>query len=678
MFGNRFYHETTRRYVAMFGTLFNDIVIERKDNQKQLIQKMKVPIHYAPMQKVLARLEGDPSLNAPAMTLPRMSFEIVNMNFSPERKLTSLTRNNYQSSDANSKISQFVPAPYDLEFQLNIMVKYQEDGTKILEQILPFFKPDVTVSVQLIDDMELQVDVPIILNNVVMDDQYEGDFLTRRSLTYTLGFTVRGYYFGPMTNRKVIKFIDTPIKDSISETELSSITSQPGLTSDGQPTNILTGERATATTTTLAGQINAAQIVNPGYAYETATATLSAPDIRTASGGGVVGSNTNISSVSIDSGGGYYSSIPTVQFPVGTLSAQTAEIYAFANTQTNELGSFSIDNAGIYYDQSPDVTIQDPPASIQAIATSTNTANTISFSMSNNGTNYESANATIEYVIIQDANNYVAEARHTDENISLIGTESIPLYGNSAPIVGPQPSDIFQTERAVLIFKVPDGSDMVANTDYPFTNGLDYNFGFRKEDNGDILPYHEIDPTNLSTYDTEGTVYDLGGREVGTTSLNQYAGQWIHIGIEHRLNTSGTNYYFFYMYYEDAQGTYQFLTPPRFITVRGMQFNVPIWAANTNSLEVTAPPGSAIDYVNMFRYRYDNDVFDAGLTALFMDTNDPFEDDLPGPVDGVTYYYADFENAATTTKTKTVSATINNFSISGIPSITDTNILNVN
>jgi hypothetical protein len=242
MFGHRFYNQTTRRYVAMFGSLFNDIVIERKDNSGNVIQQMKVPIHYAPMQKILSRIEQDPGLNNPAqITLPRMSFEIVNFNYSPERKLTSLTRNSrVVSGETNTKISQFVPAPYDIEFQLNIMAKHTEDALKIVEQIIPFFKPDFTASVRLIDELDLYLDVPIIMNNIIQDDQYEGDYQTRRVLTYTLSFTLRGYYFGPVENKKVITFSEaTVFEDFSGEVPVGSVATQPGLTAGGEPTTIL-------------------------------------------------------------------------------------------------------------------------------------------------------------------------------------------------------------------------------------------------------------------------------------------------------------------------------------------------------------------------------------------------------------------------------------------------------
>ena len=235
MFGNRFYHQTTRRYVALFGTLFNDIQIDRKDNSNQVVQRMKVPIHYAPMEKILARIEQDPELNNPTgMTLPRMSFEITSMAFAPERKLTSLTKNHkviQSSSGSNTKISQFVPAPYDLNFSLNVMTKHTEDGLKIIEQIMPFFKPDFTASVKLIDEMDMYFDVPIIMNDISMSDEYEGDFTQRRVLNWTLNFTIKAYYFGPVSSQKVIKFAEANTYEDLpfeGQPQLQTHSVQPG------------------------------------------------------------------------------------------------------------------------------------------------------------------------------------------------------------------------------------------------------------------------------------------------------------------------------------------------------------------------------------------------------------------------------------------------------------------
>ena len=240
MYGNHFYNESTRRYVAVFGTMFNDMQIGRSDGNGSEIQRATVPINYAPVQKILAKLEQDPNLDATAMTLPRMSFEITGMSYNGDRKLTSLTKQT-RGNATGSKSTLYTPSPYDIEFQLNIMTKYNEDGTKILEQILPYFKPDVTVSVKMIDSMDLYVDIPIVLNSVSTEDSYEGDFTTRRALIWTLNFTMKAYYFGPTVQKKIIKFVDvnfTPDMDITTPTS-SSVTIQPGLTTGGVGTQVL-------------------------------------------------------------------------------------------------------------------------------------------------------------------------------------------------------------------------------------------------------------------------------------------------------------------------------------------------------------------------------------------------------------------------------------------------------
>jgi hypothetical protein len=190
--------------------MFNDIEISRKTGNTTT-QRMKVPINYAPMQKILARLDQNLQNNAPAITLPRMSFEMTGMTYAPDRKLTSVTKLVRASAADGTMTTMFSPAPYDIEFQLNIMTKYNEDGTKIVEQILPFFKPDCTVSVKLIDELNTYFDIPIILNSVSQEDTYEGDFESRRALIWTLNFTMKGYFFGPVSSKKQITFVDADI-----------------------------------------------------------------------------------------------------------------------------------------------------------------------------------------------------------------------------------------------------------------------------------------------------------------------------------------------------------------------------------------------------------------------------------------------------------------------------------
>lgn len=239
MYGNHFYNETTRKYVAMFGTLFNDIIIDRRDNNGTVIQRLKVPIHYAPYQKILARLDQDPNLDAPAMTLPRMSFEIMGMQYAATRKLPRLNKISAVNDPNGLLAYRYNPVPYDIEFQLNVMSKYNEDGTKILEQILPYFQPDVTHSVKLIEDVDITLDIPIILNSVTVEDTYEGDFETRRSLIWTLNFTLKGWFFGPTSEKKLIKFSKTNLVNATVTEESgdgTSIVVRPGLTANNTPT----------------------------------------------------------------------------------------------------------------------------------------------------------------------------------------------------------------------------------------------------------------------------------------------------------------------------------------------------------------------------------------------------------------------------------------------------------
>jgi hypothetical protein len=229
---NHFYNGTTRRYIALFGSLFNKMSITRDDNEGNQIQRMIVPISYGPYQKFLAKITQDPELNRPqAVSLPRMSFEITSMMYEGSRKTSSL--NKIATSD-NSFV--YSPAPYNIEFNLYVMTKYAEDGTKILEQILPFFKPEYTFTAFILDDLPA-LDLPLVLNNVSVEDIYEGDFETRRSLMWTLSFTMKAWFFGPQRERKRIKFIDVRLFPQMQIGEGVKITIQPGLTANGKSTN---------------------------------------------------------------------------------------------------------------------------------------------------------------------------------------------------------------------------------------------------------------------------------------------------------------------------------------------------------------------------------------------------------------------------------------------------------
>lgn len=241
MLGRDFYFASFKKYVAVFGTLFNDIHIYRSATG-QTDQQIKVPISYGPREKTLARLEADPTLNRPvAIVLPRMSFEIASVRYAPERKLATTY---FKSKKDTTGVvnTQYVPVPYDIDFTLSVMAKNAEDATKIVEQIIPFFTPDFTPTVHIIPEMDVSLDIPVILNGVSVDDQYEGNFEERRAIIWTLQFTMKAYIFGPIkgplgggSGRPVIKIATVNERD-VSNNIMTTVHVQPGLTANGQPT----------------------------------------------------------------------------------------------------------------------------------------------------------------------------------------------------------------------------------------------------------------------------------------------------------------------------------------------------------------------------------------------------------------------------------------------------------
>ena len=211
MLGQQFYHETVRNIIVAFGTMFNNIQIVRKDNSGVIQQSMKVPLAYGPKQKWLTRLDADPSLgSAAAITLPRLGFEIGSLTYDSTRKLNRVQKfKKVKSSSANAdKLdTQFMPVPYNMEITLYAMAKNSDDALQIVEQILPYFQPDYTLTLNDMADMGIKRDVPIILNSVGYEDNYQGDFESRRAIIYTLAFTLKFYLYGPVTSSSVIKTV---------------------------------------------------------------------------------------------------------------------------------------------------------------------------------------------------------------------------------------------------------------------------------------------------------------------------------------------------------------------------------------------------------------------------------------------------------------------------------------
>ena len=214
MFGRQFYHESLRKIVVAFGTIFNNIVIVRQDSDGGTIQRIKVPLAYSPKEKFLTRLEQQPNLDQRemAISLPRMGFEISGLSYDSSRKLQRVGKfKNVNTSDAGKQYYQYNPVPYNLSFNLYSFTATAEDGLCIVEQILPYFQPDYTVTINAIPSMGIKRDVPITLNSVDYQDTYDGSFTNRRAVNYTMNFTAKTYLYGPIYSSKVIKETQTDI-----------------------------------------------------------------------------------------------------------------------------------------------------------------------------------------------------------------------------------------------------------------------------------------------------------------------------------------------------------------------------------------------------------------------------------------------------------------------------------
>ena len=212
-----FYHQILRKTVIAFGSLFNDITIKHTNSADEIVSVIKVPLAYGPTQKFLARLEQSPDLSNPTqITLPRMSFEFTGLTYDTARKLTTTqTFLSKSATDGTETKKTYMPVPYNLQFELSIMSKLNDDALQIIEQILPYFQPSYNLTVELVDEINEKRDIPIILENVTMQDEYEGNFDKRRVLIYTLRFTAKLYLFGPTS---------TVTKDIVKKVSINYIT----------------------------------------------------------------------------------------------------------------------------------------------------------------------------------------------------------------------------------------------------------------------------------------------------------------------------------------------------------------------------------------------------------------------------------------------------------------------
>ena len=209
-----FYHGLIRKSIVAFGRLFSDVYIDRKQGDSvtgTTVQRLQVPLAYAPKEKWLVRIDQDPNLESNTyVSLPRMSFEIIGYNYDPSRKLNRMQQ--IKCGDAtNSMTTMYTPVPYNIDISLYILTKTQEDGLQIIEQILPTFTPEYTLVVNAVPDMNIKQEVPVILNAVSVSDEYDGDFQTRRFVTHTLNFQMKINLFGAVGPKGVITEVNANV-----------------------------------------------------------------------------------------------------------------------------------------------------------------------------------------------------------------------------------------------------------------------------------------------------------------------------------------------------------------------------------------------------------------------------------------------------------------------------------
>lgn len=337
MFGQTFYHELLRKYVVLFGNLFNSIYIKRYDSAGTLTTSIQVPLNYGPREKALSRLDQNPNLIPEyAVILPRMSFEMTSMNYSPQRKLNTIGRRTAAtSSDNTRKTYMYNPVPYDINMALSVMVKNADDGAQILEQILPYFTPEFTVSIKPIPEMDFVADVPIVLVGVTTEDTYEGGFENRRALIHTLDFIIKGHFYGPVKTDEIIRR---------AQVDLATI----------KPINIGT------IPPTIQEKITSAEIGNSGRDSRITIFPVNISQANTATAtSSLVGTRVSTNVVITNSGKGYNNQVPTVNFtgsPTGNNALATANLSANGDI----VASITVTANGSGYSTAPTVTISDP------------------------------------------------------------------------------------------------------------------------------------------------------------------------------------------------------------------------------------------------------------------------------------------------------------------------------
>lgn len=207
MLNQKFYHSSIRKAIIAFGNLFNNIHIDRFNSSGQVEQTLKVPLSYAPRQKFLARISAESNLPEEnfQVIIPRMAFEMVGVQYDPGRRVSLVQQSRAVNNTTNTLNTQYAPSPYNIEVNLYSYTKNQDDGLQIIEQILPYFNPDYNLTLNAIPALNIKNDLPILLNTITYEDDYEGDFKNRRAIIWTLNFIIKLNFYGPINRQGIIR-----------------------------------------------------------------------------------------------------------------------------------------------------------------------------------------------------------------------------------------------------------------------------------------------------------------------------------------------------------------------------------------------------------------------------------------------------------------------------------------
>ena len=229
MLDQRFYWGTIRKAIVAFGNMFNNITIQRVDADGNVVQLQKVPLSYSPKQKFLTKIRQQPNVDTQnvQVLLPRMGFEMVSLDYDPNRKISPIQQSRTINSSTAAN-AQYAPTPYNINVILYVYAKNQDDALQVIEQILPYFNPDYNLTIKAVPQLNIKNDLPIILNSIGFEDDYEGDLTTRRSIIWTLSFVMKLNFYGPVSKQGIIKKTTSNI---FNDAELTSqqqiITVQP-------------------------------------------------------------------------------------------------------------------------------------------------------------------------------------------------------------------------------------------------------------------------------------------------------------------------------------------------------------------------------------------------------------------------------------------------------------------